>query len=66
MYILKIKGGVKIPGYIQIRDNNFTLIDYFRVGHKSSWLDQYGFSDKKDEILKLIQELPYGKIFKLP
>jgi hypothetical protein len=66
MYILKIKGGARIPGYIQVRDNNFTLIAYFRDDNKSTGLDQCGFSVKKDEIIRLIQEMPYGKIFKLP
>jgi len=66
MYILKIKSGAKIPSYIQVRDENFTLIAYFRADHKSSWLDQYGLTEKKAEIERLIKELPYGKIFELP
>jgi hypothetical protein len=66
MYILKIKGGAKIPDYIQIRDNKFTLIAYFRADHKSAGLDQCGLTEKKAEIEKLIQEIPYGKIFELP
>jgi hypothetical protein len=66
MFILKIKGGAKIPEYIQIRDNNFTLIAYFRADHKSSWLDQYVLAERKAEIERLIEELPYGKIYKLP
>jgi hypothetical protein len=66
MFILKIKGGAKIPEYIQIRDEEFTLIAYFRADHKSSWLDQYVMTEKKAEIERLIKELPYGKIFELP
>jgi len=65
MYILKIKGGAKIPDYIQIRDNKFTLIAYFRADKKSAGLDQCGLTEKKAEIEKLILEIPYGKIFKL-
>ncbi|HRC92882.1 MAG TPA: fructose-6-phosphate aldolase, partial [Bacteroidia bacterium] len=26
MYLLKIKGTAKIPDYVQMRDDNFTLI----------------------------------------
>ena len=32
-YVIKIKGKAKIPDYIQVRDDSFTLIGYFRVGH---------------------------------
>jgi hypothetical protein len=66
MYILKIKGGAKIPEYIQIRDEEFTLIAYFRADHKSSWLDQNVLTERKTEIERLIKELPYGKIFEFP
>ena len=66
MYILKIKGGAKIPEYIQIRDEEFTLIAYFRADHKSSWLEQYGLTEKKAEIERLIKELPYGKLSNSP
>ena len=31
LYILKIKGTTKIPDFVQIRDNNMTLIAYFRL-----------------------------------
>jgi hypothetical protein len=31
MYILKIKGKAKIPDYVQLRDDKFTLLAYFRV-----------------------------------
>ena len=31
VYIIKIKGKAKIPDYVQLRDDNFTLIAYFRT-----------------------------------
>jgi len=31
-YVLKVKGKAKIPDYIQVRDEQFTLIGYFRPG----------------------------------
>ena len=31
MYLLKTKGTAKIPDYIQIRDDDFILIDHFRA-----------------------------------
>lgn len=66
MYILRIKSGAKIPEYIQIRDDNYTLIAYFRADHKSSWLDQYGISLRKAKLEKWIKEIPYGKILEIP
>ena len=33
MYILKIQGTKKIPDYIQIRDEDFTLVAYFRINN---------------------------------
>jgi hypothetical protein len=31
VYIIKVKGKAKIPDYIQLRDENFVLIAYFRA-----------------------------------
>lgn len=33
-YLMKVKGKAKIPDYIQLRDENLTLIGYFRPGRK--------------------------------
>ena len=66
MYILKIKGSARIPDYIQIRDSHFTLIAYFRADHRNHGLQQCGLSERKEEIDRIIGEIPYGKIFKLP
>lgn len=31
-YLMKVKGKAKIPDYIQLRDEQLTLIGYFRPG----------------------------------
>jgi hypothetical protein len=62
MYILKIKGKSKIPDYIQIRDDNFTLIDYFRVDRPIKNLDKIGLADKEEYIKSIIPDLPFGKL----
>ena len=31
MYVIKVKGVAKIPDYVQLRDEAFTLLAYFRV-----------------------------------
>ena len=65
MYLLKIKGKSKIPDYIQIRDDNFTLIDYFRMDRPLKNLDKIGLGDKEEHIKSLIDELPFGKLTKI-
>lgn len=65
MYILKIKGKAKIPDYVQIRDNNYTLIAYFRVDRPDKALVKCGLGEKQEEILKIIQALPFGKVEQL-
>ena len=65
MFILKIKGKSKIPDYIQIRDENFTLIDYFRVDRPLKNLDKIGLGGKEDYIKSVIADLPFGKLTKI-
>jgi hypothetical protein len=60
-YILKVKGIAKIPDYIQVRDENFTLIGYFRAGRI-----ELSKADANKEIFlqieKVAEPLPFGKI----
>jgi len=62
MYILKVKGTEKIPDYVQLRDDNFTLLAYFRVDRPEKAIAKAGLADHESEILKLIEELPFGKM----
>lgn len=65
MYILKIKGKAKIPDYIQIRDEHFTLKGYFRVDRPEKGLEKCGLGDKIPAVIKLIEELPFGEVKKI-
>ncbi len=65
MYILKIKGKAKIPDYIQLRDEGFTLLAYFRADRPEKALVKIGMADKEPEILKFIDTMPFGKVMKL-
>ncbi|MFN4853900.1 MAG: fructose-6-phosphate aldolase [Bacteroidota bacterium] len=66
MYILKIKGKAKIPDYIQIRDENFTLKAYFRVDRPEKSLSKIGLNDEQAAaIQKLIADLPFGVVQKI-
>jgi len=65
MYILKIQGTKKIPDYIQIRDEDFTLIAYFKITYPKTALTRCGMINKIDQILDIASKLEYGKIQKL-
>ena len=65
MYIIKVKGKAKIPDYIQLRDNNFVLIAYFRADRPLKKLDKYGLEGKEADLKVLIDQLPFGKLQKL-
>lgn len=65
MFIIKVKGKAKIPDYIQLRDENFVLVAYFRADRPLKNLEKYGLGGKEDPLKKVIDELPFGKLQKL-
>jgi hypothetical protein len=65
MYILKVKGTEKIPDYVQLRGEDFTLLAYFRVDRPEKALIKAGLKDREEEIIKLINEMPFGKMQRL-
>lgn len=65
MYIIKVKGKAKIPNYIQLRDENFVLIAYFRADRPLKKLEKYGLDGKEEALQEIINELPFGKLQEL-
>lgn len=65
MYIIKVKGVAKIPDYVQLRDDSFTLLAYFRVDRPDKSLDKVGLGEHAEYIMEKIKELPFGQILKL-
>lgn len=65
MYVIKVKGIAKIPDYVQLRDEQFTLLAYFRVDRPDKSLEKLGLGDQLDKIMELIKALPFGQIAKL-
>ncbi len=65
MFILKIEGTKKIPDYIQIRDESFSLVAYFKINNPKTALSRCNLLDKMDEILGIANKMGYGKIQKL-
>ncbi|WP_400191304.1 fructose-6-phosphate aldolase [Hymenobacter sp. B81] len=62
MYIIKVKGKAKIPDYIQLRDQDFVLIAYFRADRPLKDLHRYGLEGKEVELAALIEQLEFGKL----
>lgn len=65
MHIIKVKGKAKIPNYIQLRDDNFVLIAYFRADRPLKKLEKYGLEGKEEALAAIIEKLPFGKLQKL-
>lgn len=62
MYIIKVKGKAKIPDYIQLRDENFVLIAYFRADRPLKKLEKYGLEGKEEALREVIETIPFGKL----
>ncbi len=65
MFIIKVKGKAKIPDYIQLRDDNFILVGYFRADRPLRNLEKYNLEDYQENLETLINDLPFGKLTKL-
>jgi hypothetical protein len=65
VYIIKVKGKAKIPDYIQLRDDDFILIAYFRADRPLTKLERYGLGGKDEMLQKVINGLTFGKLQKL-
>lgn len=65
MYVIKVKGVAKIPDYVQLRDENFTLLAYFRLDRPEKAISKAGLAEHADYILDKIKDLPFGQILKL-
>ena len=62
VYIIKVKGKAKIPDYIQLRDEAFVLIAYFRADRPLKDLHRYGLEGKEVELASVISGLEFGKL----
>ena len=62
MYIIKVRGKAKIPDYIQLRDEEFVLIAYFRADRPLKNLERYGLEGKEDALATVIAGLEFGRL----
>jgi hypothetical protein len=64
-YLLKIKGKAKIPDYVQLRDDKFSLLAYFRLDRPEKSLSKIGLEKEEAQIMSFLNEIPFGKVSKL-
>jgi len=62
MYLMKVKGNGKIPVYLQIRDDSFTLIAYFRADRISEGLKRNQMQEYEKVIVDCIDEMDFGSM----
>jgi len=65
VYIIKVKGKAKIPDYIQLRDEYFVLVAYFRADRPLKNIERYGLAGKEEALANVIEGLEFGKLQKL-
>ncbi|MBC7412029.1 MAG: fructose-6-phosphate aldolase [Bacteroidia bacterium] len=65
MYILKIKGKAKIPDYVQLRADDFTLKAYVRLDRPEKGFEKCGLADRIPELMQLLSELDFGVVHKI-
>ena len=64
LHILKIKGTKTIPDFVQVRDEQMTLIAYFRLNQIERGLTKNDLTTEIEGITKLLNEIPFGSIHK--
>ena len=62
MYIMKIKGAGKIPNYLQIRDDNFTLVAYFRADKIEKGLQKFSLLNYLDQLEHSVDDMNFGEM----
>ncbi|RMG24911.1 MAG: fructose-6-phosphate aldolase [Bacteroidetes bacterium] len=65
-YLMKVKGKAKIPDYVQLRDENLTLIGYFRPNRTERLSKIIKDPDEAAYLLTVIDQMEeYGKMTKV-
>jgi len=65
IFLIKIQGKNKIPDYVQIRDQNYKLLAYFRADRPEKALSKCGFDARIPQFIEIINNIPFGKMKKI-
>ena len=63
MHIMKIKGNGKIPNYIQIRDDNFALLAYFKACNYEKSLIKENLEPYVSDVAEIIEDMSFGELY---
>ncbi len=64
MYFLKSKGTSKIQDFVQIRDENFSLIAHFKLSELEKKINELKLGRPAGEIIEKIKKAEFEKIYK--
>lgn len=64
MYLIKTKGTSRIPDFVQIRDNDFILIEHCKIDSATEFLKNTNLTENQN-ISDSIHKMPYGILQKL-
>ncbi len=62
MYLMKIKGSGKIPDYLQIRDDAYTLVAYFRADRIKQGLARHKMEQYEKAIEDCVGKIGFGEM----
>ncbi len=69
MFFLKTKGTDKIIDFLEIRDNNFALVQYIKLSTLDKKIPQiaeaFNMSTPPYKIIETLKQAPFGQIIKL-
>ena len=65
MYILKTVGTYKVPDYVQIRDDDYKLIELIKLSFFEKKIKEKFDSDEADEIIDKVKNTPYGEVIEI-
>ncbi len=64
VYLLKTKGKGVVPDYIQVRDENHSIIGYFKANNIEKGLDEIRLKDpaRRKAAAAVLESLEFGKM----
>jgi len=63
MHIMKVKGNGKIPNYIQLRDDNFALLAYFKASSFEKSLKKENLDNYIGDVAEIIDDMNFGELY---
>jgi hypothetical protein len=64
VYLLKTKGNGVVPDYIQVRDENHSIIGYFKASNIEKGLDEIRLynPERRKTAREIFEKLEFGKM----